>query len=153
MSVRSIDDITTTRLKAQRVRARALIDLAEGRRTLMDVISAAVKDDGSELLHVPLAQLLMTHPKIGDASARRTINQMERNLGTTIPRGRTLTIRWLIDGRSRGCRMVAFADAVFSTCPTLSFGTERHALGMPFTGFPYFSPPTQRTLASYLERP
>lgn len=149
--------------RAVRIRTLALKDLHEGRVSIADVLLRACTPEGEELLRIPLRQLLLALPDVGPARVRRILALLERNLGSPLPERSHLNVRWLIDARSRGARVVAFADSVLAVAPGLSFdspGGRRDSPAMsrirpPWDGFPFTPPPARMTsgLGERIHRP
>lgn len=146
----------------QRVRVQALLDLTEGRVSLNAVLKRATLPEGEELLKVTLRQLLLSLPGVGAATVRDVLGHLERVEGKPLPSS-GLNVRWLLDGRSRGQRMVSFVEAVSAVTSRIAFdapGGVRDGVPVPrvspaWKGFPYTPPPSRLTapLASHIDRP
>lgn len=115
-------DRHSARTAAQRMRAAVLIDVAEGRRGLKDVIELSTFGEHRPLLRLSLRQLLIAQPGWGPARADRVIQQMLAVLdleGTDI---RKITMQWLLDSRAGGRRFMALCDALMpKTAPWPGF--------------------------------
>lgn len=138
---------------ADRVRAQALVDLAEGRVSVNDVLLRATTAEGSGLLKVTVQQLLLSMPGVGRATTKRILARLEKLIMAPLPAGRSLTLQWLLDGRSAGTRVVALADAVVTVDSSLRLDRREHALSpppaaptAPWNGFPFSPPPPRMTL-------
>lgn len=143
---------------------RALLDLSEGKVSVNDVLLRATMPEGEELLKVTLRQLLLSIPEVGGGTVRRIIERLERFSGKPLPPTR-LDVRWLLDGRSRGTRLVALAEAVYAVAPRIRFdakgghtapGTSpAPRVSPPWQGFPYTPPPARLTvsLSDRIDRP
>lgn len=92
-------------------RAACSIRVAHGEVSVDHVIEYAVRHPDSPIGALGLAELLRSQPNPGDV--RRSLRQMRRAahvLGEESSiTGRT--VRWLVDGRSRGRRLTAWRDA------------------------------------------
>lgn len=106
-----------------RVRAQALVDLAEGRVSLNDVLLRATRPEGADLLRVPIRQFLLAIPGVGEATVKAVMRRLETFNGRTGAPS-SPDIRWLLDGRSHGTRVVALADAVLAAAPAIRFDTR-----------------------------
>jgi hypothetical protein len=112
--------LNVPRVKAQKRRALALVQVATGAATLSDVISQACAPDGGPLLSVRLKALLEARPGAGRAAAFDVMTRLSYTLGDVCREGADLA--WLLDGRARG-RYVAWltATGVAATSPWPGF--------------------------------
>ncbi|MGO1851816.1 MAG: hypothetical protein ACTH0V_00220 [Microbacteriaceae bacterium] len=97
---------------AREVRARALVDIDQGALTIEKLLDRARTPDGAVYQRVTLTQLLRAAGH-SEGSVRRVLEHTLRTLGDNpgTPR-RSLTVSWLLDGRSRGRRIAALQDAL-----------------------------------------
>ncbi|MCZ4326736.1 hypothetical protein [Brachybacterium paraconglomeratum] len=159
----SIEQLRAHRRYRDRVRAQALVDLAEGRVSVNDVLLRATTVEGQELMKVTVQQLLLSVPGIGRATVGRVLEALGRLTMHPLPPTRQITINWLLDGRSMGTRMVALTDALAAVAPHLRLDARGAVDGPPpaahptppWDGFPFSPPPPRITirLGDRLSRP
>ena len=124
MTGRDIERVVTAKRLAEAERTSWLLSEENGNVYPADIIYAACEPGGQPLLRLTVFKLLTHQPGWGEARALRTIHRMCRLLGTPTDRPKRLSIAWLVDSRTGGHRLQAFADAM--TDP-----------GLPWPGFPY----------------
>lgn len=150
----SAQEIHERRLQVDRVRAQALVDLAEGRVSVNDVLLRATTTDGRGLMKVTVQQLLLSVPGVGRATVKRILGRLGTLTMSPLPAPRGLTLQWLLDGRSAGTRVVALGDAVLAVDSNLRLDRREGtltpppslALSSPWDGFPFSPPPPRTTL-------
>lgn len=149
----SVEKLAAANARAVEVRAEWLTRMHRGETTLHETVQFATTRDGRHLLGLGLARLLaaQTTLEVDDnglpvrdengqqkrrkwtrAKADRAIIHIHQTLSMPVPEARRrslLTVKWLIDGRTGGRRVLALAD--FQTTP-----------GTPYPGFPYAPMPT-----------
>ncbi|WP_159604633.1 hypothetical protein [Agromyces humi] len=117
------------RARANELRAEALINLAEGVFTQQDLFEFAATASGKPLLRIPLRQVLLSTPGVGEARAGKVLERL-RDLLNVRTQPRDMTIAWLLDSRAGGRRFLAWLDTVSP------IRTE------PWPGFPWAPAPT-----------
>lgn len=101
---------------ANEARSRCLVEIALGRRTVKDVVFAAMTPDGSALRRIRLDQLILAQPGFGPVRAHAFLSVVAATIGgSTNIAGRD--IGWLIDHRVGGKRLLAWLDAGSSKTP------------------------------------
>lgn len=122
-----LEQANVAKAQAHRARAAALISVAEGRHTIVDVIKHAATEAGRPLLRITLRQLLLAQPGWGDERCGSALNQLTAVLGAPAAKlhRRKLTIAWLLDARAGGKRFMAFCDVIAAKTDA------------PWPGFPF----------------
>lgn len=134
MTVRpSLEVANSARAAARHLRASALVHIAEGRRTVHDIIQLAATENGRPLLRITVNQLLLAQPGVGDESVRRVLNHITNVTGAADVPIRRITVAWLLDARAGGRRFMAFCDALGDNTQT------------PWPGFPFTPRPARRS--------
>lgn len=137
----SLEVANLARGQAARMRAEALLGVADGLTTIWDVIGEAAADAHRAVLKIRLRQLLLAQEGWGEGRADSVIR---KTLATT-GEGESMSERrdvqkmnlsWLLDSRTGGNRLAALADAVKCSEP----------LEPPWPGFPYSLPPVGNPL-------
>ena len=117
----------SARAHANRVRATALIAVAEGHRTITDVVKAAAGDDEKALLRLTVRQLLLAQPGWGEERTRQVMSKITDIVGQSTSH---MTVAWVLDPRAAGRRFMAFCDAITSNTQP------------PWPGYPFAKRPT-----------
>lgn len=115
------------RERAALARARMLVKLGEGTATVLELLDRARHPDGGVYQRITLTQLLRACG-YSHAATVRVLNHTVRVAGSYPTPRRSLTLSWLLDGRSGGRRIAAFQDALAPR--------ER-----PWTGYPWAPDP------------
>lgn len=115
---------------ADQIRAMWLWDIHTTRAsdhpvTMRDLLVEACTPAGRPLGRIRLTRLLQAGTGCSRLSAGRMINQLLATIGGTINDQRDLTVRWLLDPRSGGRRIIALADVLHMRD------------GVPWPGFPF----------------
>lgn len=121
--------LTQARRKADRTRNEWLVSIDAGVVTVPDLLRAATTESGRALRKLGLRQVLESQPGFSRAQAERVLDHTRTLLGAE-PDLR-LTVAWLIDPRTGGRRLQAWADAL-------------QQRDLPWTGFPYAPKPNGR---------
>ena len=116
--------------RAARMRAEWILSLHEGYISTTDLITAACVDGNQPLLRLALRQILINQPGWGEVRTNRTLSALRGLLGLNATDTRRLTIAWLVDARTGGRRVQAWADCLDSKSNS------------PWPGFPYAPAPT-----------
>jgi hypothetical protein len=116
---------------ARRVRGEALAGLASGVLSPADLLELAASEDGRALRRIlvrtVLRELGCTERRCGQlVELLRRLAKVDDDCSS-----RSLTLGWLLDRRTSGQRVTAFADVLVSGCLS---GAPRSA---PSTGWPY----------------
>lgn len=117
----------SARAEANLVRAKALIEVAQGHRTITDVVTAAAGDHEKALLRLTVRQLLLAQPGWGEERTRQVISKITDIVGQTPDH---MTVAWILDPRAAGRRFMAFCDAITSNTQP------------PWPGYPFAKKPT-----------
>lgn len=115
-------------------RAAALTEIALDMSKPTDIIQRACHPEHRALLRITLVRLLSAEKGTSRDAARRHVTHLHDLIGVTAPDRKDidkLTISWLVDSRSGGRRMLAFADSI---------DPKNQA---PWPGFPYSMPNTR----------
>lgn len=95
--------------EARRLRSIALIDIAQERKTISDVLKDAVGEQRHPYRAIALAQLLMAQPRFGVARAEQLLDRLAAILGQDRP-DRDETVAWLLDDRTARRRLLAWME-------------------------------------------
>lgn len=126
--------------EAVRMRAAALLGIAEGFLTIWDVIGDAAADEHRTLLKIRVRQLLLAQDGWGPFLTRTVMEKMFATLDVPVPDHDqliALNVAWLLDSRTGGNRLAALADVI--AC--------REETGPPWPGFPYSPMPAEHPLS------
>ncbi|MGP4994613.1 hypothetical protein [Glutamicibacter ardleyensis] len=128
MAGRKINSVTgqgmrENALEARKLQAEWLHLVSIGEAPLMEVIEEACTEDGAPLRKLRLYSLLTAQPRWGEKKALHALELMISVLKVKAD-PKEVTIAWLVDSRSGGRRVQAWADAL----------QERK---LPWPGFPY----------------
>lgn len=119
--------LMTARGRATEMRAAWALAVHRGDVTIQETVTHATTEEGRALLALGLVRLLAAQPTWSRARADRAIVHIHETLKLPLPDRRDrsmLTVKWLIDGRTAGRRLLALADF-----------QARDA--RPYSGFPY----------------
>lgn len=105
------------------MRSEWLASIHVGVISVPDLIQAATEESGAPLRRISLRQLLLTQPGWSEAKVRAALDRITHLLDLK-ESTRRLTVAWLVDARTGGKRLRAWADVM----------QERV---LPWTGFPY----------------
>ncbi len=107
-----------SRSQANNLRAEWLIGLATDLLTVLDLLAHATTPDGRPLRRISLLQLLTAQVGCGQVRAMATLHQLRALLRCSTPYT-AMTIGWLLDNRTSGRRLLAFATAMQggANCP------------------------------------
>ncbi len=128
----SAGELAAARTHAKEVRAEWVLRIHREQATVQEAVAFATTREGRPLLALGLTRLLAAQKSWSRAQADRAIVHVHDTLNIPLPpvRDRSrLTVKWLIDGRTGGRRLLAVAD--FQT-----------SAGKPYTGFPFAAMPT-----------
>ncbi|MBD8057844.1 hypothetical protein IC607_02540 [Cellulomonas sp. JH27-2] len=149
----------TSRAKeAARQRAQALLAVADGRRTLIDVVMAAPRPEYKSYLRIDLHQLAGAQPGVGSPEA--FLDRFYKFAGEKKPA--FPTVGWMLDSRCGGRRVTAWADAAQergwlktqAQGATRKFAEReraRHRSGAWWPGAPFTPRPVETTYATVAE--
>lgn len=112
---------------ARHARARALLEVTMGQRTILDVIVEAQSVHGVPLRQIRLKQLVLAQPGVGRQRAESFLSAFSAVLEERGEVGGR-TVGWLIDARAGGRRLLSWLDAATKE-PT------------PWPGFPFAPAP------------
>lgn len=98
-------------VEARRFQAEWLLLVASAEVSLMEVIDEACTEDGASLRKIRLISLLTSQPRWGEKKALQVLDLMISVLKVDVE-PREITIGWLVDSRSGGRRIQAWADAL-----------------------------------------
>lgn len=131
--------LTSARQAAARARAQVVLEVAGGRRGVLDVLDAACEPDGIGLRRLTLLRLLRATGR-SQTGATRLIEQAIRIYGADPEQvgPRRVTLAWFVDTRSGGMRYRALADVLARDAKHNEGRTDPWA---PWPGFPYSRPP------------
>lgn len=124
--------LAAARTHAKEMRAEWVLRIHRQQVTVHEAIAHATTHEGRPLLALGLTRLLSAQKSWSRAHADRALVHIHTTLDMPLPplRERSrLTVKWLIDGRTGGRRLLALAD--FQT-----------PLGKPYPGFPFATMPT-----------
>jgi hypothetical protein len=99
---------------ARRFRAIWMHALATGRCSVADLLDASTQPGGEPLRALVLTEVLSAQPGWSPRHARFSVAEVRRMLKVD-PRiaNRRITVGWVVDGRTRGIRRRALADALY----------------------------------------
>ncbi|MDC7120256.1 hypothetical protein OMK64_01750 [Cellulomonas fimi] len=136
--------VATSALRAAReMRGEALFTIADGLIDPIDVARDAMTPEGEPLRRISLRQLLLAQPGWGEARTDELIRRLHAFCEITEP-PRRLSIRWLIDPRVSGRRLVAFCDLLDEGRAAVARGGEVDVV--PWAGYPFTPMPTEGTV-------
>lgn len=124
--------LAAARGRATEVRAEWVLRVHRGQATVRDAVEYATTHEGRALLALGLTRLLAAQRDWSRARADRAIVHIHETLRLPLPSPRArslLTVKWLIDGRTGGRRLLALAD----------FQARQ---SQPYAGFPYAPMPS-----------
>lgn len=126
----SLEKANQKKFDAERTRSEWIASLYSGVLSVPDLLQAAAGrgPDAAALRRISLRRLLTAQPDWGSARATRVLDHLSGLFG--VPEERRLNVAWLIDARTDGRRLHAFADAL-------------HPRGTPWPGFPLAPEPTR----------
>ena len=125
-------ELAAARTHAKEVRAEWVLQIHREEATVQDAVAFATTRDGRPLLALGLTRLLAAQKGWPRSQADRAITHIHDTLNIPLPTLRErsrLTVKWLIDGRTGGRRLLALADFQTNT-------------SKPYTGFPFAAMPT-----------
>lgn len=128
----STGELAAARTHAKETRAEWVLRIHREQSTVQDTVAFATTRDGRPLLALGLARLLAAQKGWSRSQADRAIIHIHNTLSIPLPALRErsrLTVKWLIDGRTGGRRVLALADFQTTT-------------GKPYAGFPFAAMPT-----------
>ena len=112
-----VNDLTKVRAalaEARRFRAIWMHAIATRRCSVVDLLDAAIQPGGEPLRALVLTEVLGAQPGWPPRRARFTVAEVRRmlNVNPELP-NRKVTVGWIVDGRTRGVRRRALADALY----------------------------------------
>ncbi|MEJ7648669.1 MAG: hypothetical protein WKF57_06510 [Nakamurella sp.] len=109
----SIASAHTALERARRSRAEWLVSLSDGMIRPLDVFAQAATLEGAPLRKLTLRQVLTNTPGIGEATVRKQLTRLSRELGIAADHGaKSATVGWLLDNRTHGRRFIAWLGTV-----------------------------------------
>lgn len=121
----SVDVLNAARRNANRVRASALMEVADGLIHPVQYLERAATAEGRPLRRTSLFQLLQNQPGWGRGKAEDVIREIA-SINQVRPDVRALTVGWAIEYRTHGRRYLSVVDRL-----------PRQTPPVPWPGFPF----------------